>query len=121
MNLLGIFNRDPRRKIHDAAFSGDLMCPYCESTKNRFMERITPYTWRYQCKDCKYYYHYDVSPMGHLGPGKAAIIGRPYAGAPKLEQKLQERLGVLRKGPRYPRRVSMNGQTYDVGVHKYKL
>ena len=116
IKLFGLLNRDPRKKINKGAFSGDLLCPYCSCTKQTFIERITPCMWKYRCNSCKCYYHYDVSPIysGDL----PSIAGDPYAGAPRLKEKLRER---LQQSPtQVPRAVVMNGQKYDVGIHRYK-
>lgn len=51
----------PRKGMGMAAFSRELICPFCEGKKWKFVEKISEYRFRYQCKLCKRTVQYDTS------------------------------------------------------------
>ena len=57
INVGGIFTRGKNK----GAYRGDLNCPLCHKTKHKFLEKITPYRLRYQCKSCHATFQYDIS------------------------------------------------------------
>lgn len=119
LNLM--FN--PFRKRHPDHLAGELLCPFCDSTRNKLYSRITPFVTEYECKNCHYHYQYESSPRGFYGDGVKGEIGNPFGGFKLPDSKLSclkrnlETLASLgrRKNPK----IVFNGQRYDVGVHKY--
>ena len=48
-------------KVNPGAFSGELICPFCNATKWKFVENVTPTRLRYRCKACNQTIQYDIS------------------------------------------------------------
>jgi transposase-like protein len=60
---MGIFTKG----INRGAYRGQLNCPVCKSTANRFIEYVGPYRLRYRCRKCGLKFQYDISnnPNAH--------------------------------------------------------
>ena len=69
------------------AFSGELTCPFCQSTANRYMEHVTPLRLRYRCRKCGLKYQYDISNRTDINPYAA------YSSGSKFAQDLKKMLG----------------------------
>jgi transposase-like protein len=73
-----------RTKRNKGAFSGNLLCPLCKSQRNSLVEKLTPFRYRYRCKDCKQTFQYDTSGQ----------MEHPYA--PLKKPKFQSLIGKRR-------------------------
>lgn len=51
----------PRKGMNPAAFGSELTCPYCQGTKWKYIEKVSQFRFRYQCKACKKTVQYDTS------------------------------------------------------------
>lgn len=69
------------------AFSGELTCPFCRSTANRYMEHVTPMRLRYRCRKCGLKYQYDISNRSDINPYAA------YSSGSKFSRDLKKFLG----------------------------
>lgn len=46
--------------MNRVAYRGNLNCPGCHSTANRFVEMLGPYRIRYRCRKCGLRYQYET-------------------------------------------------------------
>jgi transposase-like protein len=53
---MGIFNRGNNQ----AAYSGKLTCPTCQSEAIRFIENVGPYRLRFKCRKCGLPFQYET-------------------------------------------------------------
>lgn len=115
LNLQNLF-----RKKHKAAYSGDLMCPYCKSTKNKIQEVLSPYATRYKCRNCGLFYRYITTPERLYGDDVCSDYSKPYSTYPVLQDRL---IKVKKQSRDYISRSKavIGGKEYDVGVRKLKL
>ncbi len=111
------------RRKHKAAFTGELLCPFCQSPNQKVYERPSPYVIRYQCKKCGSLYRYGTEPEGFHGPGVLGTIGHPYGTYPHLQHKMDQAREERNRPKNVLRRksVRLGGQEYKIDLHKFKL
>ena len=51
----------PTKGMNVAAFATELSCPFCRGAKWKFIEKVSEFRLRYQCKLCKRTVQYDIS------------------------------------------------------------
>lgn len=116
-----LLGRNPFKKLHRAAFSGDAVCPSCFGSRVRLLERIAYYTYRWQCKDCFQCFREDLTPQGHFGdsPVTREIGKNPYHSFKGLDDKFRQE----QQRTRNEQLRKATGFTPDmkVSVHKFKM
>lgn len=121
--MFTILGRNPFKKLHRAAFSGDAICPSCFGSRVKLLERIAYYTYRWQCKDCFQCFREDNTPQGHFGddPLTREVGKNPYHSFKGLDSRI-ERENHKRKQEKLERMQKQTGFTPDmkIGVHKFK-
>ena len=121
--MITLLGRNPFRKLHRAAFSGDAICPSCFGSKVKLLERIAYYTYCWQCKACFQTFREDLTPQGHFGddPRTREIGKNPYHSFTGLsdkfaaEQSEQKRLKLEKF-----RKQTGFAPDMKIGVHKFK-
>lgn len=68
-------------KRNKGSFRGPLLCPVCKGQRHALQEKLTPFRYRYRCKDCGLTFQYDTS----------GVREHPYA--PFKKNKFQKLIG----------------------------